>query len=102
MLEMLEENESGVSPHRAASYVHQLMQAVHWCHAHGVIHRDIKPENLLISACGNLLKLCDFGFARSVTKSETDSSITGRLEGDAQYTDYVSTRWYRAPELLLG
>ena len=54
------------------------------------MHRDIKPENLLISKNG-VVKLCDFGFARPM-KSETTY----------QYTDYVSTRWYRAPELLVG
>jgi len=55
------------------------------------MHRDIKPENLLISANG-VIKLCDFGFARG-TKSN---------ERNFLYTDYVSTRWYRAPELLVG
>ncbi len=67
----------------------QLLRALEFCHTHNVVHRDIKPENLLISANG-VLKLCDFGFART-------------LAGPAgRYTDYVSTRWYRAPELLVG
>lgn len=56
-----------------------------------VIHRDIKPENILISQ-GGVVKLCDFGFARTMTSSS---------EGGV-YTDYVATRWYRAPELLVG
>ena len=54
-----------------------------------IIHRDIKPENILVSREG-VLKLCDFGFART---------IAGPGE---VYTDYVATRWYRAPELLVG
>ena len=54
-----------------------------------VIHRDIKPENILISSHG-ILKLCDMGFARPLGAP------------DAQYSDYVATRWYRAPELLVG
>ena len=54
-----------------------------------VIHRDIKPENILISSHG-ILKLCDMGFARPLGPP------------DAQYSDYVATRWYRAPELLVG
>jgi serine/threonine protein kinase len=52
---------------------------------------DVKPENLLISYDGRL-KLCDFGFARK-TLSSSD---------DGPYTEYVATRWYRAPELSLG
>jgi cyclin-dependent kinase-like len=56
-----------------------------------VIHRDIKPENLLISE-SHVLKLCDFGFARALTNQK----------GGAPYTEYVATRWYRAPELLVS
>ncbi|KAJ3335289.1 Cyclin-dependent kinase-like 3, partial [Kappamyces sp. JEL0680] len=54
-----------------------------------VIHRDIKPENILVSLHG-VVKLCDFGFARTLAGP------------GAKYTDYVATRWYRAPELLVG
>ena len=53
-----------------------------------IIHRDIKPENILVSKLG-VIKLCDFGFARMISPGEN-------------YTDYVATRWYRAPELLVG
>ncbi|XP_036080253.1 cyclin-dependent kinase-like 3 isoform X4 [Rousettus aegyptiacus] len=53
-----------------------------------IIHRDIKPENILVSQSG-ITKLCDFGFARTLA-----------APGDI-YTDYVATRWYRAPELVL-
>ncbi|VDP75995.1 unnamed protein product [Schistosoma curassoni] len=54
-----------------------------------IVHRDIKPENILISRSG-VVKLCDFGFARTL-------AAPGEV-----YTDYVATRWYRAPELLVG
>lgn len=54
-----------------------------------VMHRDIKPENVLVSA-DNTVKLCDFGFARPL------------LNGGGHYSEYVATRWYRAPELLVG
>ncbi|XP_066928896.1 cyclin-dependent kinase-like 5 isoform X2 [Clytia hemisphaerica] len=90
MLELLERTPNGVPIPQLKSYIKQLNKAVQWCHQNDVIHRDIKPENLLISNTG-LLKLCDFGFARSITDS-----------GTGQYTDYVATRWYRSPELLLG
>lgn len=54
-----------------------------------IVHRDIKPENLLISRSGTL-KLCDFGFARIINSLQ-----------DGDYTGYIATRWYRAPELLV-
>lgn len=53
------------------------------------MHRDIKPENILVSPHG-VVKLCDFGCARFINTS------------DESFTDYVATRWYRAPELLVG
>jgi len=66
-------------------------------HSAKVIHRDIKPSNLLLnSEC--LVKLADFGLARSINTSNInkDEKPTQIL------TDYVATRWYRAPEILLG
>jgi cyclin-dependent kinase-like len=91
LLEVLESNPQGLGDEAVMLYVFQLCQAIHWCHSNNVIHRDIKPENLLINTRTKLLKLCDFGFARVVTRSTRE-----------QLTDYVATRWYRAPELLLG
>lgn len=55
------------------------------------MHRDIKPENLLVSPYNYQLKLCDFGFARSLPTPKSGELLT----------DYVATRWYRSPELLL-
>ncbi|XP_051929802.1 cyclin-dependent kinase-like 5 isoform X4 [Hippocampus zosterae] len=90
MLELLEELPNGVPAEKARSYIYQLIKAIHWCHKHDIVHRDIKPENLLISS-DDILKLCDFGFARNLSEGT-----------DANYTEYVATRWYRSPELLLG
>lgn len=53
-------------------------------HRHGFFHRDLKPENLLCSG-PELVKIADFGLAREIRSRPP-------------YTDYVSTRWYRAPE----
>eukprot|EP00756_Hemistasia_phaeocysticola_P006145 Hpha_TRINITY_DN136_c0_g1::TRINITY_DN136_c0_g1_i1::g.82413::m.82413/K08824/CDKL; cyclin-dependent kinase-like len=89
LLELLEKNPYGLDPAFVRKYIYQLLRGVEYCHAHGIAHRDIKPENVLMSKFG-ALKLCDFGFARL-------------LKGQgAHYTDYVSTRWYRCPELLVG
>ncbi|XP_047192700.1 cyclin-dependent kinase-like 5 isoform X9 [Scophthalmus maximus] len=90
MLELLEELPNGVPTEKARNYIFQLIKAIHWCHKHDIVHRDIKPENLLISS-DDILKLCDFGFARNLSEGT-----------DANYTEYVATRWYRSPELLLG
>ena len=89
MLELLEHAPQGVPDWQVRVYTYQLLKAIAWCHEHGVLHRDIKPENLLLNA-DHSLRLCDFGFACS-----------NPAEGEA-LTDYVATRWYRAPELLLG
>lgn len=88
LLEILEANPNGVDPTMVQKYIYQLVKAIDWCHCNDVIHRDIKPENLLISL-DNTMKLCDFGFARTLPQR------------GAALTDYVATRWYRAPELLL-
>eukprot|EP00826_Nyctotherus_ovalis_P005686 TRINITY_DN11293_c0_g1_i6.p1 TRINITY_DN11293_c0_g1~~TRINITY_DN11293_c0_g1_i6.p1 ORF type:complete len:561 (+),score=128.06 TRINITY_DN11293_c0_g1_i6:125-1807(+) len=59
-------------------------------HKNGFFHRDLKPENLLInnSAAGPVIKICDFGQAREIRSTPP-------------YTEYIATRWYRAPECLL-
>ncbi len=89
ILEELENNSNGLDPQEVKKYMWQLIRGTEFVHSHNVIHRDIKPENLLISKHG-ALKICDFGFARFLSGP------------DSLYTDYVSTRWYRAPELLVG
>ncbi|CCW60319.1 unnamed protein product [Phytomonas sp. EM1] len=88
ILQLLERTRTGMDPQDVRRYAYQILRGIDYCHAHNVIHRDVKPENILVSRDG-FLKICDFGFARHLT-------VGGK------YTDYVATRWYRAPELLVG
>lgn len=104
LLEVLEMFPHGLDSETITLIVFQLVKAIDYCHSHDVIHRDIKPENLLMNIDDRTLKLCDFGFARTMSKgagapAQAEGSATGSLY---ELTDYVATRWYRAPELLLG
>ncbi|XP_057680791.1 serine/threonine-protein kinase MAK isoform X2 [Corythoichthys intestinalis] len=65
----------------------QVLAGLAFVHKHGFFHRDMKPENLLCMG-PELVKIADFGLAREIRSKPP-------------YTDYVSTRWYRAPEVLL-
>lgn len=68
--------------------VAQIINGLAYIHRHGFFHRDIKPENILCRQGHLCIKIADFG-------------LTREIDGQPPYTDYVSTRWYRAPELLL-
>ena len=75
--------------------VFQTLKALRFCHSCQLLHRDMKPSNLLLNEeC--VLKIADFGLARTVKDAEKASAENSVL------TDYVATRWYRAPEIILG
>ncbi|KAM3134463.1 Protein kinase domain [Paramecium bursaria] len=73
--------------------VYQILKALKYIHSAEVIHRDLKPANVLLDAECNV-KVADFGLARSL--------ITDKPDEESVLTEYVATRWYRAPEILLG
>ncbi len=75
-----------MSENEIKSVVYQICAGLEYMHKHGFFHRDMKPENIMIS--DKTVKLCDFGLAREIRSRPP-------------FTDYVSTRWYRAPEILL-
>lgn len=70
-------------------FVYQVLRGLKYVHSAGVLHRDLKPSNLLLNASCDL-RIGDFGLARTAA------------DADASLTEYVVTRWYRAPELLLS
>lgn len=93
-----------------ASIFHQILAGLDHIHRHGYFHRDMKPENLLITTTG----LADYPasslYALPSTPPEKDVVVTVKLadfglaretSSRPPYTEYVSTRWYRAPEVLL-
>lgn len=71
-------------------FVYQMLRGLKYMHSAGVIHRDIKPENILINGTDCNVKITDFGLARGVHKD------------DHNLTEYVVTRWYRAPEVMVS
>lgn len=72
-------------------FMYQLLRGIYFLHSAGVFHRDLKPNNILINNdCA--LRICDFGLARADFDNAQEVPI---------WTDYVATRWYRAPELIM-
>ena len=71
--------------------LYQILRGLKCIHSANILHRDLKPSNLLINSNCEL-KICDFGLARLQTDFDKES----------QMTEYVATRWYRAPEIMLS
>lgn len=88
-------------------FTYQILCGIKYIHSADVIHRDLKPGNILCTIYGTL-KICDFGLARGVGKSQrnvqTSSGSNSNTVSDVvpHITNYVATRWYRAPELILS
>ena len=75
-------------------FIYQLITGVHYLHSANVIHRDLKPSNILVNKDCQI-KICDFGLGRGLPE-EGEGNID-----DGNLTQYVTTRWYRAPEVIL-
>jgi serine/threonine protein kinase len=78
-----------LSPEHIQFFMYQLLCGLKYIHSVGVVHRDLKPSNILVNANCDL-KITDFGLSRQLTDRTRD------------LTEYVVTRWYRAPEIMLS
>ncbi|BAO38499.1 mitogen-activated protein kinase FUS3 [Kluyveromyces marxianus DMKU3-1042] len=92
-------------------FMYQTLRALKMLHGSNVIHRDLKPSNLLLNSNCDL-KVCDFGLARIVEEVTPDADADANANSNAGanaggsaaisgLTEYVATRWYRAPEVML-
>ncbi|KAH1081569.1 hypothetical protein J1N35_021330 [Gossypium stocksii] len=86
LYQIMRERQEPFSEWEIRSFMSQMLQGLAHMHRNGYFHRDLKPENLLVTK--DVLKIADFGLAREVSSMPP-------------YTEYVSTRWYRSPEVLL-
>ena len=75
------------------SFIYQILCGLKYVHSANVLHRDLKPGNLLVNADCEL-KICDFGLARGFSVDPEENA--------GYMTEYVATRWYRAPEIMLS
>ena len=87
LLELMKEQEPNIlSEEQIRDIMYQTLLGLSFMHKYGFFHRDMKPENLLLN--GKKIKIADFGLAREIRSVPP-------------YTEYVSTRYYRAPECIL-
>jgi serine/threonine protein kinase len=86
LYEVMKRRERHFPESKIRNIMYQIFQGLAFMHKNGFFHRDIKPENMLCR--GDIVKIADFGLAREIRSRPP-------------FTDYVSTRWYRAPEILL-
>ena len=83
---MKERTPKKLNENQIKSIIYQTLMGLSYMHKYGFFHRDLKPENLLVT--GEIIKIADFGLAREIRSIPL-------------YTEYVSTRYYRAPECIL-
>ncbi|KAL2489796.1 Protein kinase superfamily protein [Forsythia ovata] len=86
LYQLMKDRRKLFSEAEVRTWCFQVFQGLAYIHQRGYFHRDLKPENLLVSM--DIIKVADFGLAREI-------------DSQPPFTEYVSTRWYRAPEVLL-
>ena len=86
LYEAIEGRKKYLPERKAKFWIYQTLKALEYMHKNGIFHRDIKPENILLLK--NKIKLADLGSCKGIYSKPP-------------FTEYISTRWYRAPECLL-
>lgn len=81
--------KKSMDQYHAKLYQYQIMRGIAYFHGKGIVHCDIKPQNLLLDGGSQTLKICDFGTAKRMALGHTSNA-------------YACSRYYRAPELILG
>jgi len=81
-----------LTPEHCQFFIYQVLRGLKYIHSANVVHRDLKPRNLLVNSNCDL-KICDFGLARVDDPENADRTVM---------SNYVATRWYRAPEVILS
>ena len=87
LYEAIKGRKKFLSESKVKLWIFQVLKALNFMHRNGIFHRDIKPENILLKG-GTNIKLADLGSCKGIY-------------GKQPFTEYISTRWYRAPECLL-
>ena len=83
------QSEQPITDDHCRYFIYQMLRGLKYLHSASIAHRDLKPSNVLLNANCDL-KITDFGLARAIEEDES-----------SKMTQYVVTRWYRAPEILL-
>lgn len=83
---------SQLTPEHIQFFMYQLLRGIKYLHSAGVIHRDLKPDNIFVNGQDCDVRIGDFGLARGFRQKPEDT----------QLTEYVVTRWYRAPQIICG
>lgn len=92
LAQIIKSNQSLTDDH-IQFFLYQILRGLKYIHSAGIYHRDLKPRNLLVNSNCDL-KICDFGLARADIESLQNNQTV--------MTDYIATRWYRAPEVILS
>ncbi|CAD8189223.1 unnamed protein product [Paramecium octaurelia] len=93
---VLEREHAKLTEDHYKLFLYQILRGIKYMHSANILHRDLKPRNILLNKEDCMLKVCDFGLSRALLSQGLNGQNPNVM------TDYVETRYYRAPELLLG